>query len=61
MMFDLEILTLVLPKGFHSELGEVNLNCPLKQGARGPRLFPGIQVFDEAHHPQLPDFIQTSG
>ena len=55
------MLTFEVAKGFHSEFGAVNLNCPLKHGARGPRLFPGMQAAEDAHHPQLPDFMQTSG
>lgn len=55
------MLTLEVGKGFHWESGAVNLNCPLMQGAKGPRLFPGIQLFEDAHHPHPPDFIQISG
>jgi hypothetical protein len=46
--------------GFHSLFGLVNWNCPLMQGAKGPKLFPGMQEFEDAHQPQLPDFMQTS-
>ena len=57
------LVTLILLwlKGFQSCPGAENLNDPLIQGARGPRLFPGMHDFDEAHHPHPPDFMHTSG
>jgi hypothetical protein len=56
----LDTLILLVSRGFQFSAGELYSNLPLRQGASGPKLFPGIQLLDDQHHPQAFCPTQTS-
>ena len=55
------ILILLWLSRLKLESGAEKKNFPARHGAKGPKLFPGIQELVDPHHPQLDCFIHNSG